>query len=198
MSELNSIRVKATTLGDLLLIAADAQPQRMAVILPYRRMTYAELRDQAIMRALSLQALGVKSGDHVGLLLPTGMDFIITMFAIALLGAVTVPVNARYQPPELAYLIENADLRVLLTTDKIADAVNFVERLNEALPGLATADSEQLNLDEAPLLRNIVLFGSSSAPGIMTQAHFDALAENGDLQKLHHISRACQRLEVRL
>jgi len=193
MSELNHIRVKATTLGDLLLIAADAHPERMAVILPYRRMTYAELRDQALTRALSLQALGVKSGDHVGLLLPTGMDFIITMFAIALLGAVTVPVNARYQPPELAYLIENADLRVLLTTDKIADAVNFVERLNAALPGLATANAHQLNLDEAPMLRNIVLFGSSTAPGILDQDHFDALAENGDLQKLH-----LKRLQTRL
>jgi len=193
MNELSKIRVKATTLGDLLLIAADAQPQRMAVILPYRRMTYAELRDQAINRALSLQALGVKSGDHVGLLLPTGMDFIITMFAIALLGAVTVPVNARYQPPELAYLIENADLRVLLTTDKIADAVNFVDRLNTALPGLATANAEQLNLDKAPLLRNIVLFGGSTAPGILGQAHFDALAKTGDLQKLH-----LQRLQTRL
>jgi fatty-acyl-CoA synthase len=193
MSELNSIRVKATTLGDLLLIAADAQPERMAVILPYRRMTYAELRDQALTRALSLQALGVKSGDHVGLLLPTGMDFIITMFAIALLGAVTVPVNARYQPPELAYLIENADLRILLTTDKIADAVNFVERLNTALPGLATANAEKLNLDEAPLLRNIVLFGGSSAAGILDQAHFEALAENGDLQQLH-----LKRLQTRL
>ncbi|NOR20825.1 MAG: AMP-binding protein, partial [Xanthomonadales bacterium] len=193
MSELNTIRVKATTLGDLLLIAADAQPQRMAVILPYRRMTYAELRDQALTRALSLQALGVKSGDHVGLLLPTGMDFIITMFAIALLGAVTVPVNARYQPPELAYLIENADLRILLTTDKIADAVNFVERLNAALPGLAAANAHQLNLDEAPLLRNIVLFGGSTAAGILDQDQFDALAENGDLQQLH-----LKRLQTRL
>jgi acyl-CoA synthetase (AMP-forming)/AMP-acid ligase II len=193
MTELNCIRVKATTLGDLLLIAADAQPQRMAVILPYRRMTYAELRDQAFARALSLQTLGVKSGDHVGLLLPTGMDFIITMFAIALLGAVTVPVNARYQPPELAYLIENADLRILLTTDKIAAAVNFVERLNAALPGLSTANAHQLNLDEAPMLRNIVLFGGSTASGILNQDHFDALAENGDLQKLH-----LKRLQTRL
>ena len=193
MSELNNIRVNATTLGDLLLIAADSHPDRMAVILPYRRMTYAELRDQAIQRALSLQALGIKSGDHVGLLLPTGMDFIISMFSIALLGAVTVPVNARYQPPELAYVIENADLRVVLTTDKIADAVNFVERLNEALPGLAASNAQQLNLDEAPLLRNIVLFGGSSAAGILDQQQFDVLAENGDLQKLH-----LKRLQTRL
>lgn len=191
--ELETIRIQATSLGDMLMIAADEQPERMAVVLPYRRMTYAQLRDQAIRRALSLQALGVVSGDHVGLLLPTGMDFIITMFATALLGAVTVPVNARYQPPELAYVIENADLRVLLTTDKIADAVNFVKRLNDALPGLTAADAEDLHLEAAPLLKNIVLFGGSSAPGILDQDQFDGLAENGDLENLH-----LKRLQISL
>jgi fatty-acyl-CoA synthase len=180
-------------LGDLLMIAADKQPDRMAVVLPYRRVTYAELRDMAISRALSLQALGVGRGDHVGLLLPTGMDFIITMFSTALLGAVSVPINARYQPPELAYLIENADLRILVTTDKIADAVNFVERLNEALPGLAEANAEHLQLAGAPLLRNIVLYGKSSAPGLLNQEQFDALADNANLEQLH-----LKRLQTRL
>ena len=74
------------------------------------------------------------------------------MFGAALLGAVTVPINARYQPPELAYVVENADLKVLLTTDKIADAVNFVERLNQAFPDLAGADSDTLQIAGAPML----------------------------------------------
>ena len=147
---LASTRLEATTLGDQLLIAADHQPERMAVVLPHRRISYAELRDQAIQRALSLQSLGIGPGDHVGLLLPTGMDFVITMFATALLGAVSVPINARYQPPELAYVIENADLRILLTTDKIADAVNFVGRLNEAFPALGDQNAEGLKLEAAP------------------------------------------------
>ena len=140
-ANLSSIAVQATTLGDLLLQAAKSQPDRDAFILPHRRRTFAELQQGAWQRALSLQALGVGAGDHVGLLLPTSVDFVESLFAIALLGAVTVPVNARYQPPELAYLIENADLKVLITTDKIAEAVNFVERLNKALPGLAAADA---------------------------------------------------------
>ena len=117
-TDLETIRLQATTLGDLLLLAADAQPDRMAVILPDQRRTFAEIRDAAFRKALSLQALGIGPGDHVGLLLPTGMDFVETMFATALLGAVTVPVNARYMPPELAYVVENADLKILLTTDK--------------------------------------------------------------------------------
>jgi acyl-CoA synthetase (AMP-forming)/AMP-acid ligase II len=184
-TDLDTVRLQATTLGDLLLMAADKQPERMAVILPDQRCSFAEIRDAAFRRALSLQALGVGPGDHVGLLLPTGMDFVETMFATALLGAVTVPINARYMPPELAYLVENADLKVLLTTDKIAEAVNFVERLNLALPELAQANARKLELEGAPLLRNIVLYGKSEATGMLTEDQFNALSEQGDMERLH-------------
>jgi len=192
-SDLASVRLQATTLGDLLLMAADTQPERTAVILPDQRSSFAEIRQAAFRRAMSLQALGVGPGDHVGLLLPTGMDFVETMFAIALLGAVTVPVNARYMPPELAYVVENGDLKVLLTTDKIAESVNFVERLNQAFPQLEQADAKKLDLRTVPLLKNIVLYGKSSADGMLTEDQFDSLAEQGDMQQLH-----LNRLQIRL
>jgi fatty-acyl-CoA synthase len=192
-TDLASVRLQATSLGDLLLIAADQRPDHPAVILPDERRTYAEIRDAAIEIALSLQALGVGAGDHVGLLLPTGMDFIETLFAIALLGAVAVPVNARYMPPELAYVVENADLRVLLTTDKIAEAVNFVERLHLAFPELAVAEAGRLELEDAPRLRNVVLYGSSRAAGMLTDQEFRERSSDGDLERLH-----LNRLQIRL
>jgi acyl-CoA synthetase (AMP-forming)/AMP-acid ligase II len=192
-TDLATVRLQATTLGDLLLMAADVRPDHMSVILPDQRSSYGEIREAAFRRALSLQALGVGPGDHVGLLLPTGMDFIETMFAAALLGAVTVPVNARYMPPELAYVVENADLKVLLTTDKIAEAVNFVERLNLAFPGLAQSNARKLDLEGAPRLCNIVLYGTSEAPGMLTENQFNALAEQGDMDRLH-----LSRLQIRL
>ena len=64
--DLSDIRLKATTLGDLLLMAADERPDHTAVILPHRRSTYAEIRDGALARARALQAVGVRAGDHVG------------------------------------------------------------------------------------------------------------------------------------
>lgn len=192
-SDIAACRVASTTLGDLLLTAADRRPDHMAIILPDKRMTYAELRDRSIDRALSLQALGVGPGDHVGLLMPTGMDFAITMFASSMLGAVTVPVNARYQPPELAYVIENADLCVLLTTDEIAEAVNFVERLHLAIPALAEADAHSLQLEAAPILKSVVLLGDSSGGGMLGQAEFEALADADHLDSLH-----LKRLQTRL
>jgi acyl-CoA synthetase (AMP-forming)/AMP-acid ligase II len=194
-SDLATVRLHATTLGDLLLAAADDQPERMAIVLPDSRISYADLRERAIRTALSLQALGIGPGDHVGLLLPTGMDFVETMFGTALLGAVTVPINARYQPPELRYVVENADLRVLLTTDRIAESVDFVERLNRAFPDLANANLKagRLSLADAPLLRQVVLLGTSQAAGMLTQAQFEDLAGKGDLEQLH-----LRRLQIRL
>lgn len=188
-----SARVQATSLGDLLLLAADQHPERAAVVLPDTRSTYDELRERAMRTALSLQALGVRPGDHVGLLLPTGMDFIDSLFGIALLGAVAVPINARYQPPELAYVVENADLRVLLTTDKIAEAVDFVDRLNQAFPRLSEGDAQRLDLADAPRLRQIVLFGKATPPGFLGENEFRALSERGDLERLH-----LDRLQIRL
>ena len=191
--DLSTIRIQATTLGDLLLTAADAYPETAAVVLPDKRISYAELAERALEKARSLRAMGVGPGDHVGLLLPTSMDFVETMFGIAMLGAVTVPINARYMPPELAYVIENADLVAVLTTDEFDEAVNFVERLHAALPELESADAKKLDLEAAPKLRNIVVFGDTKAAGMLTESEFNARAAETPVDEVH-----LRRLQTRL
>lgn len=172
----NPIRV--TTLGDLLLMAAAERPDADAVVFPDSRQSFAQLAAAARHRARGLQALGVEPGDHVGLLLPTCPEFPEILFAIALCGAVAVPVNARYRASELQYVIENADLVCLVTTDQIAEHVDFVARLSDGLPGLSEApDPGQLSLAAAPRLRQLVLLGDSTPPGFLPQARFDELCE---------------------
>ena len=146
-------------------IAADRYPDSPAVIFPGERLTYQQLADRAIARARSLQALGVKPRDHVGLLLPTSFEFIECLFAIALCGAVVVPMNARYKYTELAYVIENGDLVTVITTDRVAEHVNFVERLSQALPGLAAGSRipGTYRWPAHPRLRNLILMGGSTA-----------------------------------
>ncbi|HVW67394.1 MAG TPA: class I adenylate-forming enzyme family protein [Steroidobacteraceae bacterium] len=191
---LRQVRIQVTTLGDLLLTAADRYPHSPALIFPDRRVTYAELAERALFRARSLQALGVKARDHVGLLLPTSLEFAEFLFAIALCGAVAVPLNTRYKHNELAYVIENGDLVAVVTTDRIADHVNFVERLNQALPDLAgSADPRRLELAGTPRLRNLVLLGDSASPGFLSRADFDALASESPEDLVHEA-----RLRVRL
>jgi fatty-acyl-CoA synthase/long-chain acyl-CoA synthetase len=192
--DLRSVRIQVTTLGDLLLIANDRSADAPALILPEQRLTYAQLTERAIARARALQALGVKPRDHVGLLLPTCIEFVEFLFAIALCGAVAVPLNARYRYSELAYVIENGDLVTVITTAQVADHVNFVERLTQALPGLdRQADARNLQLAGAPRLRSLVLLGNADAPGFLAQRDFDRLAALSPETRVHET-----RMRVRL
>lgn len=166
------------TLGQLLIAAAAAHGQTDAVVFPDRRYSYTELLEKARRRAKSLMALGVRKGDHVGLLLPTCFEFIEVMFGAALAGAVVVPVNCRYVSRELAYVIENADLVTLVTTDQVTDNVNFIDRLEMALPGLGRQENPRsIRVAEAPVLRNLAVLGCREHEGYVGKALFDELAD---------------------
>jgi fatty-acyl-CoA synthase/long-chain acyl-CoA synthetase len=183
------LRISVTTIGDLLLNAADKYPDTLALVFPDAQYTYAELASRAILRARSLQALGVKPRDHVGILMHTCPAFVEIFFAVALCGAVIVPINARYRSGELAYVIENGDLVTLVTTDTVAEQVSFVERLSGAFPDLKLqTEPTSLRLDAATKLRNIVLMGTSKPAGFVSQSRFESLA-NGVAERDVHIAR---------
>jgi fatty-acyl-CoA synthase len=193
--DLARARISVTTIGDLLLTAADRHPDSLALVFPDRTLTYRQLADGALRRARALQALGVRPRDHVGVLMHTCAEFVETFFAIAFCGGVVVPINARYKSSELAYVIENGDLVTVVTTDAVADSVNFVERLNGAFKELQRSrDPRALKVAGAPKLRNIVLLGRTRAKGYLTEADFDAAARTSDEMDVH---RARLRVRVR-
>ena len=177
--------IEVTTLGDLLLRAANKWPDNEVLVFPCKRLTYAQLAQRAKEKARALQGMGVQPGDHVGILAPNLVEMVEVLFAIALSGAVAVLVNARYKTTELAYVIENADLKVLFTTNRIADYVSFVELLYEALPGLETAsDPLALDLDSAPLLRSVIMMEDSRQDGVVSWEHFQAFADTTDPEEM--------------
>lgn len=186
---------EAITVGDLLVRSADRHGDTEALVFPDHRATYAELLDSAVRAAQGLLALGVRRGDHVGILMPNCPKFVEVFFGASLLGAVVVPINARFKRRELAYVVENSDIVVLLTSDVIAEHVNYVELLHDSVPGLSSApDPRRLALDAAPALRSVVLFGTSTAPGMVSENEFYQLASEID-SELVHTARA--RVRVR-
>src|SRR3546814_136597 len=71
-------------------------------------------------------------------------------------GAVAVPVNARYRASELGFLVRAADLVLMVTTGRVADSLEFGERLVAALPSSRHADDPRhLSLHEVAMLRSI-------------------------------------------
>jgi fatty-acyl-CoA synthase len=169
---------KPSTIGGILQAGAIRFPNDAAIVFPDATRTYAELLDDAMRIGRGLHALGVRPGDHVGILMPNCVDMVATIYGIALTGAVATPLNARYRATELSYVTENADLTVLLTTDIVEEHVDYAELLNHTFPDLAEArDPCHLRLSAAPVLRSIVMLGERSAKGMISRGEFESLAD---------------------
>lgn len=162
---------EAVTLGDLLLRTAAHHPDHDAVVFPSERLSYAELAGRARELARGLIGLSIGPGEKVGVLMANGPDCVATIFAIALAGATVVPINTRYRAVELPYVITNAKLAAIVTSDRIDDYVDLLGLIQEALPGLADSpDPERLSLPAAPRLRAVAVLGTRRSPGTVTEA----------------------------
>ena len=104
------MRVSVSPLADMLLKSWDRFPDKEALVFPSGRQSYDDLTRSVMKRARGLIGLGIKQGDHVGILLPSGTEFVETLFAVSMVGGVSVLLNARYRAPEVRYVVENADL----------------------------------------------------------------------------------------
>jgi acyl-CoA synthetase (AMP-forming)/AMP-acid ligase II len=96
-------------LADLFESAVGVAGDRMAIITPARRLTYADLDERANRLANHLAAQGVNAGDHVSLLLLNGTEYMEAMLAAFKLRAVPINVNYRYVERELQHLFDNSD-----------------------------------------------------------------------------------------
>ena len=166
------------TLCGMLRASAQARGSAPALIFPSCRLSYTELHASAVRWARAFIAMGVKPGDNVGILLTTRCEFVEILFGISMAGAIAVPVNARYQASELSFLIRDADLVMLVTTGRVADSLDFGQRLCAALPSLTSAaDPTALALPEAPMLRAIICVDPPCPASLLTA---EAALERGE------------------
>src|SRR5690242_19939908 len=173
---------EVSTLGDLLIRAAEDHPDRDALVLPAQRATYAGLRDGAVRVARSLCALGVKRGEHVGLLIPNCVEYAEALLGVSLLGCVAVPMNARHKAAELGFIIRNANLVAVLTSNHPDDPAPFPAVLEEAI-----------GTDRPELLRSLILVRGAESEGMISAAAFARLADEAPAQEIEHA-----RLAVRV
>jgi fatty-acyl-CoA synthase/long-chain acyl-CoA synthetase len=134
--------------------------------------------------AKGLIRLGVRPGDHIATLMPNCADWVIAYFGGLMAGAVVVALNARYKRQELGHALKHSDCRVLLTTDLIADHVDFVPLIRASLEGLDDqTDAASLNLAGAPELKAVVLMGKGGqAPFLSTDGLIALGAEVSDAE----------------
>ena len=147
------------TISQMLCERALECPERVLLSFPDQELTYREMLRRAKQLAKGLFALGLRAGDHVAILMPNCLDFMVISFAAHLLRAVPVPINARFKRRELSFVIAHSDVKMVFTTDLLDEFVDFTALLWDSLPSLTKATGSVLALEEAPALRSVVVCG---------------------------------------
>jgi acyl-CoA synthetase (AMP-forming)/AMP-acid ligase II len=135
----------AFNIADLYEHVADRVPDRPALIVGDQHLTFAELDQRATQVAHRLASLGVGPGDHVGIYAYNGIPWVETMLGSFKLRAVPININFRYVEDELAYLLDNADVKLVVYDPEFESRLEAVRaqlpRLEQVVPIDSTWDA---------------------------------------------------------
>jgi crotonobetaine/carnitine-CoA ligase len=181
------LRVPARSVIDVLDGMARRHPDR-----PYladhtgARHTYAEMSSAARRVASGLAELGVRRGDIVPLYMENSADVVVSMFALAYLGAAGTPVNTAYQGELLVYVLNDTGGSVAIVDDSLLDpflaAAPSCERVSH--PGVAVARAAPHGGARVPGMRTIAFSEVAACPALI-----DAVAaRQGDVFMVNYTS----------
>ncbi|MEQ5875091.1 AMP-binding protein [Pseudoalteromonas sp. NFXS39] len=171
------------TIGQYLDDIVDNYPEHPAIVVHHQqiRLTYKQYQHQINQLAMGLLAIGVKPGDRVGIWSPNNIEWCLTQFATAKIGAIMVCINPAYRPNELKYALNSVECSTLITASEFK-ASNYISMLNELAPELSNSEPGELNLSALPHLKNIIRIGNEPAPGMFSFS--DIMQRATDAHKL--------------
>jgi long-chain acyl-CoA synthetase len=109
-------------LGTILLASGRDRPDRPALRLNDRVLTFEALDRAARGVATALRERGIAAGDTVALLVPNVPEFTISYFGILYAGGTVVPLNVLLSAPEVQYHLEDSRSRLLIAHPHFEDA----------------------------------------------------------------------------
>ena len=121
--------------ADLFEHAADAVPDRVAVVCEDRQVNFRELDERSTRLAHHLARLGIGPGDHVGLYARNSIEAVETLVAAVKLRAAAVNINYRFVEGELRYMFADADLSALVHDAVLTEVVDAARDAAATLRG---------------------------------------------------------------
>ncbi|MCC8998715.1 MAG: acyl-CoA ligase (AMP-forming), exosortase A system-associated [Candidatus Contendobacter sp.] len=129
-------------LHELILEQANQHPDAIAIVHRQSNLNYATLADQIQTVARGLLALGLNRAERVAIYLPKRLEAVTTLFGASLAGGVFVPVNPLLKPDQVAYILRDCNVRILITARDRADLLEPLLANCPDLHTLALVDAE--------------------------------------------------------
>ena len=180
------------TFGQLVDQAAERWGDREALCFERRRWSFAQVRDETDRVAKGLIAAGIRPGEHVCLWLNNCPEYLFTLFAVAKIGAVLVPINTRFRSHDMGYIVTQSDATTLISAQR-SGPIDYLAMIEEFLPGLRQQAPDHLSASSAPALQRVILLGDEPVPGTF---HWDAILRAGQAVPDEEVHRRCAATDI--
>lgn len=139
------------------------------------RLSWYDLDRRVDALASGFLALGLGKGDRVGIWSPNRIEWLLTQFATARIGAILVNINPAYQRAELEFALQKVGCKALVLAERFKSS-EYLRMLRELAPEMENATPGRLNAARLPSLRAVVVMSEKPGPGAFS---FDELARLG-------------------
>lgn len=189
--------LEGQTLGTVLRRSALEHASRICFIDDGAEVSFQEFDRLVDQVVCGLHGLGVRPRDHVAVWLGNSLQWALLYFACGRLGAVMVPINTRYAPEEVAYVLRESDSVALVMSAELFGR-NYMDILLGLCPELQHQHAGSVQLKDFPKLHSIVASGSCTQQFVTPfECFFDVASDKQLLQELertvdaHAISIIC-------
>ncbi len=117
------------TLTAMVAAQTEAHGAKIGLRSPTRELSYAMIADHSARIATALVAAGVKPGDRIAYLGRNSVDYYPILFGAAMCGAVLVAVNWRLARPEIAWILEDSEAKLVFADSEFAGAASVAPRM---------------------------------------------------------------------
>ncbi len=177
--------------------SASTRADKPALFWARDRFSYGQILQQSLWVGTRLGThLNIQPGDRVALWLRNRPEFVSALFGILAAGCVAVPINNFLKPNEVAYMLEDAGVKVVITEDSSPEALATLQGL---CPGLRIVVVDDLVVDPGPVaFQPVVRSRSDLAVLIYTSGTTGkpkgAMLTHGNL--LHNVESCRQILQI--
>lgn len=138
-----SLLAQQLRIGEALKSAAHQDPKKVAFVHQDEQVTYQELLQRSYHLAGWLQEHGIRRDDKVGYLFKNGMRFVEIYFGVSMTGGVNVPINFRLGPNEMTYIINHADIKILIVDQEYVEVIQSIRSELPQVEMFIVASSQQ-------------------------------------------------------
>ena len=152
--------------------------------------TWSQVAHHVDAFAAGLIALGLQSGDRIGIWSPNNAEWIITQFATAKAGLILVNINPAYRLSEVEYALNKVGCKALITATAFKTS-DYIGMINTLAPELAVSRPGELHAKRLPALRSVIQIGGDD-PGNFA---FDKIAHLGRSEHQQRLRQLAPQLQ---